>query len=98
MQDWGEATGSGRFSNEASTTDGGQTWTGVATTANGDQVSWEIVPGTAWFVTVTGGTGRLTGITGGWSPVFESAPVITYPDVNTVVMTYTYTSAGKVSY
>jgi hypothetical protein len=96
-QDRGEATHTGRFTSEATTTDYGTSWSGAATAANGDQLFW-VLPGSSWHVQFTGGTGRFEGLTGGMNIVWESEHIVTYPDPNTRVMTFTYIGEGTVTY
>jgi len=99
MMDWGEATHTGRFENQGTghlnLTTGALTGSGTFTAANGDQVFWveednEIV--------VTGGTGRFEGITGGFRMAPTSDVVTTFPDANTMIMTYTYEGVGTITY
>lgn len=76
----------------------GSTVSGVATAANGDQIFWKTTPGGPFQVTITGGTGRFEGATGGINETWESERIFTfYPD-GSMTMEVTYTFAGSITY
>ncbi len=70
---------------------------GVLVTANRDEIEWEI--GGEWQVTVTSGTGRFEGITGGLNTTWQSDPVIVIdPNTNTMTVSLSYTADGLLTY
>ena len=100
----GEATHIGLYVNESSAT-----WdlvnfvivsgAGVVTTADGEQVSWIMTADQPGIVQVTGGTGRLEGVTGSLAAVSMEEPIIAIdPATMTMTITITYTSAGTLVY
>lgn len=99
----GEATHSGRFTDEAVGSWDLSTFTlisasGVATGANGYQVFWEL-PGSSFAVEWTGGTGRFENLTGGFNIVSQSEPEVgPGPLPGTITITATYTGAGTSTY
>jgi hypothetical protein len=100
VQDLGEATHTGRYVNHGSghfDAQGNPVGSGTGTAANGDQIFWGM-PGSSWNTQFTGGTGRFQNLTGGFNVVFQSTPVVTFPDPNTMVETYTYIGEGTVTY
>ena len=95
-EDWGEGTHIGRFTNEGSgrTVDGVPSGSVIVTAANGDQLFCHVgPPGT---VTFTGGTGRFEGATGGFITV-DGPYEITEED-GTMIIKYTYTGTGTITY
>ena len=99
--DWGEATHLGRY---YSLSEGrlyltgpyaGMALTsGTCTAANGDSFTWdatEVMGLDQMTVTITGGTGRFAGASGGF--VCQHSPIILAP-----VVTYTYQGAGTIVY
>ena len=96
---WGVATHVGRFENEVS----GNMMTGLSgtlTAANGDQVHWVAAGPTT--ITAVGGTGRFAGVTGGFTAVIAddySEELVTNPDgTMTLIISYTYTGTGAITY
>ena len=104
IEDWGEATHMGRYSNhgsgyvtDPSLANGGGS--GVNTAANGDQAFWdmEAVDG-VWTVTFTGGTGRFENLTGCCILVPGEIVVTGGPGLTQLTYTYTYTGSGTITY
>jgi hypothetical protein len=95
-QDWGTSSHLGKFTNHAEG-DYVAVGTGIAIAANGDQLFWK-TPGASWDGEWVGGTGRFEHATGGfnWTPSTE--PITTYPDANTMVISYTYDADGIIIY
>jgi len=54
--------------------------------------------GGATAITMTGGTGRFVGVSGGFIPVAGPATVNVDPATMTMTMTYTYTAKGTITY
>jgi hypothetical protein len=71
--------------------------TGVAIAANGDQSSFEM-PGSTWYVQLTGGTGRFENAAGGWDLVSRTVIDQHVNDDGTISMTYSYVGAGTITY
>ena len=71
--------------------------TGTVTAADGAQAFWKITADQPGLVQVTGGTGRLTGVTGSLAAVEMEQPII---QVNfpTMTVTLTYKAAGTLTY
>ena len=68
---------------------------GTVTAANGDQIFWMATgPESIGF---TGGTGRFEGITDGFTFVMSNETV-TFPDANTMVISYDYLGIGTATY
>ncbi len=96
---WGVASHAGLFANEVS----GNLVTGLngtITAANGDQIDWVAPdPITISFV---GGTGRFEGVSGELTAVIGddySEELVTNPDgTMTLIISYTYTGTGTVTY
>jgi hypothetical protein len=67
--------------------------TGTVTTADGEQAFWKITADQPGVVQVTGGTGRLEGVTGSLAAVDSEEPIISvaFP---IMTVTLTYTAAG----
>jgi hypothetical protein len=99
----GEATHAGRFTDEVVGTWDLSTFTlisasGIATGANGDQISWKL-PGSSFYVEWTGGTGRFENVTGGFNMIPQSGPFVTDgPVAGTITITATYTGLGTSTY
>ncbi len=93
----GEVTQLGLSTAIGTGTDYGTVGSGSVIAADGDQVFW-VVPGRAWSLECNGGTGRFQNATGGFNTVSSTPPVITYPDEHTMVVTYTYTFEGVLTY
>jgi hypothetical protein len=104
-QQWGQATHGGLFTNLGQLT-GPDTASGLATMANGDQVSWDatytvtppLAPPTTEFtmdvtVTFTDGTGRFVGVSGGFRAVYTATV-----DWTTMTSSYTYIGTGTITY
>jgi hypothetical protein len=92
----------GRFTNEGIgqvDVNGVIVWSvGVATLANGDELSWAINPGSPNTVVWTGGTGRFEDVSGGFDFV-RSPPTLTPgPTIDLVIVTYDYKGAGTIAY
>ncbi len=100
MSDWGEATHTGQFENrgegQLDLETGALIGSGTFTAANGDKVFW--VQEVSFEIVATGGTGRFEGITGGFHYAPTSEPVTTFPDGNTMVITFTYKGVGTITY
>lgn len=99
MVDWGECTHTGRFYNQATghmdLETGANTGSGTFTAANGDQIFWV---SQNHEIECTGGTGRFEGITGGFRYTPTSDVVTTFPDADTMIMSFTYEGIGTVTY
>lgn len=95
-QDWGTASHIGNFANPGAGTDFALVGGGTATAANGDQLFW-VSPGATWDAEWVGGTGRFEHATGGfnWTPSME--PFVTYPDANTIIISYTNDADGVIT-
>ncbi|MHC1766739.1 MAG: hypothetical protein AB9869_20940 [Verrucomicrobiia bacterium] len=79
-------------------TDGNLVGTGIAIAADGDQSFFEM-PGTTWYVQMTGGTGRFEHSTGGWNLVSRTMIDEHVNDDGTIIsMTYSYVGVGTVTY
>ena len=93
----GEGTHIGSYTNQAS----GNWWafefSGTVTAANGDQFFW-VLPGSSFYVEFAGGTGRFENLAGGFNVVANSEPIVTFPDADTMIVTYTYKGVGTVTY
>jgi len=70
---------------------------GVVTTADGSQAFWKMTADQPGVVQVTGGTGRLEGLTGSLAAVDSEEPIV---EVNfpTMTVTLTYKAAGTMTY
>lgn len=91
----GRGTHLGLFTNEVS----GNIYTGggvsTTTVASGDELFWEDTgPNEIAFI---GGTGRFEGCTGGFTLVYSNE-VITFPDENTMIYSFTYVGTGTITY
>jgi hypothetical protein len=95
-QDWGTSSHLGKFANHGAGPSFG-IGGGTATAANGDQLFW-VTPGATWDIEWFDGTGRFEHARGGvnWTPSME--PIVTYPDANTMVISYTYDADGVIKY
>lgn len=104
-QQWGQVTHGGLFTNLGQLT-GPDTASGLATMANGDQVSWDatytvtppLAPTTTEFtmdvtVTFTDGTGRFVGVSGSFHAVYTATV-----DWTTMTSSYTYIGTGTITY
>ena len=99
---WGVATHSGVFTNEAQLT-GPSSARGRLVGANGDEVHWDAtftntpISSNEWLtqltVTVTGGTGRFEGASGGFT-----AEYVETIDWDTLTTTYSFTGTGTITY
>ena len=71
--------------------------TGTVTAADGAQAFWKITADQPGVVQVTGGTGRLEGLTGSLAAVDSEEPIISvaFP---IMTVTLTYTAAGTLIY
>ncbi len=99
--DWGEATHLGRYDSQGSielNLETGEviTWSGVVTAADGDKIFWVVQPGDK--IEFTGGTGHFENVTGGAQAIPLSEDIITFPDANTMVETFTYKGVGRITY
>ena len=73
--------------------------TGVATTADGEQLFWKMTPDQLWVVQITGGTGRFQGATGAWGTTFFAVVASEVdPTTMTMTMTIAYTGEGTITY
>ncbi len=90
---WGESTLFGKFTNR----NGPGTPYGIVTTASGDHLYW-VNPGSQWEIEFNGGTGRFENATGGLNVVSESEQVVTYPDPNTKIISWTHELEGTLTY
>lgn len=70
---------------------------GEGTAANGDHLTWAL-PGTAYLLEFTGGTGRFENVTGGFTPVKILDLAVTFPDASTMVVTITAVGEGTLTY
>lgn len=70
---------------------------GDGTVANGDRLTWEL-PGSAYLLEFTGGTGRFANVSGGFSPVAILDVAVRFPDPGTMVVTITATGEGTITY
>lgn len=98
--DVGVGTHTGRYDNHGAghlDAQGNIVGGGIGTAANGDQVCW-VAPGSSWEIQLTGGTGRFENLSGGFNTVFQTKPVIAFPDPNTMVQTYSYIGVGTAKY
>jgi hypothetical protein len=97
-EDWGVGTHTGRFTNEGSgwmLPDGFTSGSGIVTAANGDQLFWHSEVQGA--VTISGGTGRFEGATGVITTGLDDPPEITFEN-GTMIIKYTYTGTGTITY
>ena len=82
----------------------GNAFTGVwfltATAANGDQLSGYHVPGSSPDeFRYTSGTGRFEGVSGGFTYVTSVPSLVPNPDGSaTMIISYTYTGTGTITY
>lgn len=70
---------------------------GDGTVANRDRLTWEL-PGSAYLLEFTGGTGRFANVSGGFSPVAILDVAVTFPNPGTMVVTITATGEGTITY
>jgi len=94
---WGECSHLGLTVAVGTGTGYGTAGSGITIAANGDQLFW-VIPGKSWYLEINGGTGRFENVTGGFNVVSSTEPIVTYPDQNTMVLTFTYTFAGVLTY
>jgi hypothetical protein len=95
----GVATHVGSFTAAASGNAFTGVWTLTLTAANGDQISGVAVPGDPLGFVFTGGTGRFAGVSGGFTYVTSVPSLVPNPDGSaTMILSYTYTGTGTVTY
>jgi hypothetical protein len=70
---------------------------GDATAANGEHLTWKL-PGTAYMLEFTGGTGRFENVSGGFTPVKILDVAVTFPDAATMVVTIKAVGEGTITY
>ena len=100
LHDVGVGTHAGRYDNYGAgyfDAQGNAIGAGAATVANGDTFTW-VGPGPSGQFHYTGGTGRFENISGTFIIVSQTEPVVTFPDANTMVQTYSYIAEGTLTY
>jgi hypothetical protein len=71
----------------------------TAISANGDQISGYSVPGETLGFRFASGTGRFEGVSGGFTYVTSVPSIVPNPDgSHTLIVSYTYTGTGTITY
>lgn len=79
--------------------EGTGTSAGLWTGANKDQLTWTgVVDGTTLVVTVTGGTGRYAGATGGFEGEMSNMKLVVDAETGAGTISYDYVGEGEMTY
>ncbi len=98
IEDRGKASHAGRFTSQGIGqwgTEGPLSGVGVLTSANGDQLFWESAGST---FTMTGGTGRFEGASGGFTTVPLEVRTSFDSEQNVMIVETSYSGAGTITY